>query len=411
MSTPYKPLSEQIANKMILDLKSNVSIFQRPENNANSAMPFNLESGNRYPGASALTLLMQKRDDPRWATFDQANRNRTAVNLGAAGTYINFKTRYEYQKMFKNGEPVLNKSGKQRFERVRLPEPKDVVVKVFNAEQMRKMTDWEKEPALLSPSERVDMILDNSKVALEHGGDDMLYDKASDTIVIPEKEQFASPEQYAAEALHQLVHREIGSALEDQGMVKEELTANLASLFLSKELNLPYELNYHEGYVNSWAQVLKEEPGELFKAAADAQKIMDKIMGYEQQREEKQDVEKGAQTGADVVQEQQTGTAAEQAQDTPRVNPDKLTKGEIIPHNGTEFKVISVLKNNEYNMQDLGDKRKFKMSAESGLFASLIEARNNSQEISTGMEEDVEEQESYEVGEEEQIDNGYQMQR
>jgi antirestriction protein ArdC len=411
MSTPYKPLSEQIANKMILDLKSNVSIFQRPENNANSAMPFNLESGNRYPGASALTLLMQKRDDPRWATFDQANRNRTAVNPGAAGTFINFKTQYEYQKMFKNGEPVLNKSGKQRFERVRLPEQKEVVAKVFNAEQMRKMTDWEKEPALLSPAERAEMILDNSKVAIEHGGDDMLYDKATDTIVIPEKEQFASPEQYAAEALHQLVHREIGHALEDQGMVKEELRANLASLFLSKELNLPYELNYHEGYVNSWAQVLKEEPGELFQAAADAQKIMDNVMGFEQQLEEKQEAEQGAQTGADEVQEQQTGIVAEQAQDAPRVNPDKLTKGEIIPHNGTEFKVISVLKNNEYNMQDLGDKRKFKMSAESGLFASLIEARNNSQEISTGIAEEVDEQESYEAGEEEQIDNGYQMQR
>jgi antirestriction protein ArdC len=411
MSTPYKPLSEQIANKMILDLKSNVSIFQRPENNANSAMPFNLESGNRYPGASALTLLMQKRDDPRWATFDQANRNRTAVNPGAAGTFINFRTKYEYQKMVKNGEPVLNKSGKQRFERVRLPEPKEVVAKVFNAEQMRKMPEWEKDPNGLSPKDRALIIIDKSNAVIEHGGDDMLYDPKTDTIILPEPENFASPEQYYAEAIHQLVHREIAGALEDKGMIKEELRANLASLFLSKELGLPYELNYHEGYVNSWAQVLKEEPGELFKAAADAQKIMDNVLGYEQQLEEKQEAEHGAQTGADKVQEQQTGAVAEQAQDAPRVNPDKLTKGEIIPHNGTEFKVISVLKNNEYNMQDLGDKRKFKMSAESGLFASLIEARNNSQEISTGMEEEFETQESYEAGEEEQIDNGYQMQR
>jgi hypothetical protein len=70
--------------------------------------------------------------------------------------------------------------------------------------------------------------------------------------------------------------------------------------------------------------------------------------------------------------------------------------------------VLAELKNNVYNMQDLGDKRKFKMSSDSGLFASLMEARNNSQEISTGMET---ERESPEVQESEQEDNSYQMQR
>jgi hypothetical protein len=32
------------------------------------------------------------------------------------------------------------------------------------------MPEWKKEPAIISPLERVEMILDNSKVALEHGG-------------------------------------------------------------------------------------------------------------------------------------------------------------------------------------------------------------------------------------------------
>jgi antirestriction protein ArdC len=170
MSTPYKPLSEQIANKMILDLKNNTSIFQRPDNNKDSAMPFNLESGNRYPGPSALVLLMQKRDDPRWGTFEQANRNHTAVLKGATGTFINFMSQYDYQKVFKDGEAVLKKNGKQRTERIRLDEPKEVTAKLWNAEQMRKMPEWKKEPAIISPLERVEMILDNSKVALEHGG-------------------------------------------------------------------------------------------------------------------------------------------------------------------------------------------------------------------------------------------------
>src|ERR1700749_123419 len=125
MSTPFKPLSEQITNKMIADLKAGTSIFQQPNNSMNSALPFNIESGHRYAGPSALILLMQKRDDPRWATSKQANRNHTAVLKGATGTWINFLTNYEYQKVFdEKGEPVLKENGKQRVERVKLDEPK-----------------------------------------------------------------------------------------------------------------------------------------------------------------------------------------------------------------------------------------------------------------------------------------------
>ena len=407
MSTPYKPLSEQIANKMITDLKNGTSVFQRPNNSANAALPFNIESGLKYAGPSALVLLMQKRDDPRWATSNQANRNHTAVLKNSTGTLINFMSSYEYQKVVDDkNEPVLKENGKQRVERVKLDQPKQVDAWLFNGEQLRKISKWEREPAILSGVERAEMIIDNSKVQIEHGGDDMLYDKAADTIVIPEKEQFASPEQYMAEAIHQLVHREIGNALEDNGMVKEELRANLASLMLSKELNLPYEMNYHEGYVNSWAQVLKEEPGELFKAAADAQKIVDKVMGFEMQVEvKKEETQEQELDGG----KEQSGADLSQDQEVQKFNSEKLSKGEIIPHNGTQFKVLAELKNNVYNMQDLGDNRKFKMSSDSGLFQSLIEARNNSQEIGIDIKDNLETQESYETGEQE--DNNYQMQR
>jgi len=416
MSTPFKPLSEQIAGKMIADIKAGTSIFQRPNNSLNSALPFNIESGHRYAGPSALVLLMQKRDDPRWATSNQANRNHTAVNKGATGTLINFMSSYEYQKVFDGDQPVMKENGKQRTERVKLDEPKQVEAWLFNGEQLRKMPKWEKEPAMLSPAERAEAILDNSKVAIEHGGDDMLYDQQSDTIVIPEKEQFASPEQFYAEALHQLAHRTAAlemnqsqeGAVDQSANSKLELRTNLASLLLSKELNLPYDLNYHAGYLNAWAQVLKEEPGELFKAAGDAQKVVDHVLAFEQPLEEKQEASQENET-ADA--RQQSGGVAETGVDHPSFNPDRLTKGEIIPHNGTTFKVLAELKNNVYNMQDLGDKRKFKMASDSGLFASLIEARNNSQEIGTGMEAEREPAEVEEFNEAEEIDNSYQMQR
>src|ERR1700744_254312 len=183
MSTPFKPLSEQITGKMIADLKAGTSIFQLPNNSLNAAMPFNIESGHRYAGPSALILLMQKRDDARWGTSNQANRNHTAVLKGATGTLINFMTQFEYQKVFdEKGEPALKENGKQRTERVKLDEPKQVDAWLFNGEQMRNMPKWEKEPMELSPVERAQLILDNSQAVIEHGGDDMFYETLSDTI-------------------------------------------------------------------------------------------------------------------------------------------------------------------------------------------------------------------------------------
>ena len=418
MSTPFKPLSEQITGKMIADLKAGTSIFQRPNNSLNSALPFNLESGHRYAGPSALILLMQKRDDPRWGTSNQANRNHTAVVKGATGTLIQFMSNYEYQKMVdEHGEPVLKENGKQRTERIKLEEPKQVDAWLFNGEQMRNIQKWEKEPNILSPAERAQVILDNSKAVIENGGDDMFYDRQLDAIIIPEMEQFASLEQYYAEALHQLAH---WTAAEDRlnrplvgdpgefVMIREELRTNLASLLLSKELNLPYELNYHEGFINSWAQVMKDEPSELFKAASDAQKIVDHILGFEQRIEEKQEADQSAQ----AENANETGKAAESGIDTPKIDPAKLTEGEVIPHNGTEFKVIKAQKNNVYQMQDLGSERKFKMSAKDELFGLLLDARNNSQEVSLDRGVSAEETAYHETEAVEQfLDEQYQIER
>jgi len=406
MST-YKPLSEQIAGRMIMDIKNGTSVFQRPNNSLNSALPFNIESGHKYAGPSALVLLMQKRDDPRWGTSNQANRNHTAVMKGATGTLINFMTQFEYQKVVdEKGEPVLKENGKQRTERVKLDEPKQVDAWMFNGEQMRNMPKWEKEPMELSPAERAQVILDNSKAVIEHGGDDMFYDRQLDAIIIPEKEQFANPEQYYAEALHQLAHKTYQTeGLNRDGdlhageMVSEELRTNLASLFLSKELNLPYDMNEHVGYLNSWSVLLKEEPGELFKAASDAQKIVDHVMAFEKKVEMQQEAGTGEEMANDAVKERDT--QQETAQEPVKGNPNKLETGDVIRYKGNEFTVLSEQKNKVLKVQDAsGDK--FNLKPKDGLYSALLHAKNNPLEASQEMEQSTAEEES--LGEEEETD-------
>ena len=236
----------------------------------------------------------------------------------------------------------------------------------------------------------------------------MLYDLKSDTIVLPEKEQFASPGQYYAEALHQLAHRtaekDLGvsadGALDQWSNSKLELRTNLASLFMSKELNLPYDLNYHAGYAGSWAQIMKEEPSELYKAAADAQKIADRVLGLEYAQEQKQETE------AEQVQEQELPVQEQPAAEA-HFDSGKLNKGEVIPYDGKDFKVVSELKNKVYQMQDLSDGRKFKMSSKDALFTNLLEARNSSQEQVMTVEHDRREERDESFEQEE--NQGYSM--
>lgn len=72
-----------------------------------------------------------------------------------------------------------------------------------------------------------------------------------------------------------LRHDVKGSAL----CAEEELRAELSSAFLADELNIPSDLRNHASYIEHWLAFLKEDMREMFRAAADAQKIVETILG------------------------------------------------------------------------------------------------------------------------------------
>jgi hypothetical protein len=54
---------------------------------------------------------------------------------------------------------------------------------------------------------------------------------------------------------------------------REELRAEMTSAILARETGIPHNPDRHASYVESWIQAVKKDPNELFRAAADAQKI------------------------------------------------------------------------------------------------------------------------------------------
>ena len=60
----------------------------------------------------------------------------------------------------------------------------------------------------------------------------------------------------------------------------EELRAELASAFIGTILGLPTDIPDHASYIAIWVKRLKEDKREIFRAAADAQKIADMALGF-----------------------------------------------------------------------------------------------------------------------------------
>src|SRR5208283_1182593 len=90
-------------------------------------------------------------------------------------------------------------------------------------------------------------------------------------------------------ALHELSHwtshptrlnRELKTRFGSAAYAMEELRAELSSAFLAGELGIPADIPNHASYITGWLKPLKDDKREIFRAAADAQRIVDMILGF-----------------------------------------------------------------------------------------------------------------------------------
>jgi hypothetical protein len=70
----------------------------------------------------------------------------------------------------------------------------------------------------------------------------------------------------------------------DISYAKEELRAELASVFLAAERGIPHDPEQHAAYASSWINVLKQDKNEIFRAAHDASRAADFLLALERDR-------------------------------------------------------------------------------------------------------------------------------
>jgi putative DNA primase/helicase len=312
---PKKLFQEVVAERLIEQLNQGTAPWQKPWVAGAPAahFPMNPTTGKRYKGINAIFLMSQDRADQRWMTYRQAAAAGAQVRKGERGTPIQYwKFQDEAAKIDAQGRPVLDANGEPVMDRVQLERPRVFHATVFNAEQMDGLPPQrvEQREQSWTAVERAENILTASRATIKHEMQNRAYYRsATDSIHLPEPSQFATADNYYATALHELghwtghasrLHRDLSHPFGSQGYAKEELRAEIASMIIGDELGIGHDPGQHAAYVQSWIAVLKDDPLEIFRAAADAEKIQGFVMALEQTQEQQQE-QKQEHVHADVL--------------------------------------------------------------------------------------------------------------
>lgn len=233
--------------------------------------------------------------DHRWCTYAQAKAKGWHVKAGEKGTKIEFWSMYDTKsrRILSIGEAnkllLEDANAKKRIRMV----AKSYVV--FNAEQIEGIPLLEKSRSSIAPSEqitlkKIETIAGGMGVPIENKGNVSLYNKTRDVIYMPPLDKFVSVSDYAAVLLHELSHstmhpsrlnRSCEGEFKLEARAKEELRAEISSVFMMSELDLTYgsqHLDNHKAYIQSWIELLENNPEELFQAIKEAEKIQEYMM-------------------------------------------------------------------------------------------------------------------------------------
>ncbi len=276
---------QEVTDRIVAALEAGTRPWRQPWDNGSPTAPVNGATGRRYHGINVLLLAMTSfglGGDPRFCSYKQAGDRGWQVRKGERGTTVFFFKRMLVED--RDAPPDAT----DRTKAVPLLR----AYTVFNGSQIDGI------PAFVPPDRRelawerpeaADVILANSGAVLRFGGDRAFYSPGQDFIQLPEPASFHTPEDFAATALHEAAHwsgskrrldRDLAGRFGSAAYAQEELRAELSSCFIGSVLNLPCDIPNHANYLANWAAKLKEDKREIFRAAADAQRIADYLLAF-----------------------------------------------------------------------------------------------------------------------------------
>ena len=287
---------KEMVEKALEDLKTGEKPFW--QKGWNSSRAVNPTTGNKYQGVNSAILLIRSEDknylDNRWVTFKQAETKGWKVKKGEKAVRLEY---WKWEKAVK----TKDEKGEEIEKTVKMDNPMVSYFTVFNAEQLENIPSNENIKKDFRNNELIENILKNSEAPIIYGkSDEAFYSPEKDKIYLPKREFFENEERFYAVALHEIAHStghesRLGRiSSEEKPLVekyaREELVAELTSMFLQQELGIKVsenekDFNNHKAYLQHYINILEKDPNELFRALKRADQAAEKVLDMGKIRE------------------------------------------------------------------------------------------------------------------------------
>ena len=298
---------KEFAGKLKEQIERGVAPWQKPWKPGESRLPKNIQTDKAYRGGNSVYLSVTQTakgySDHRWATYKQISEMGGQVRKGEKATHVLFYKFDDEKKKAQEQPGTPTTEGKAEKEQTRPPMVRCYAV--FNVEQAdglkldRKPGDEIKEPEWKA-HQTAERVIQESGVHVAHvRGDRACYNVQTDKVTLPEREQFATANGYYQTALHELGHATGHPSRMDRDTLKngvgnfgsveyarEELRAEMSAMMTGERVGVGHDGSRGAAYVDGWIKALDQDPKEMYKAAADAQKISDYLIRPIKEREQ-----------------------------------------------------------------------------------------------------------------------------
>jgi antirestriction protein ArdC len=284
-------LYDDITDKIITELEAGRVPWVQPWGTGTAkaplAMPKNASTGRFYSGINVLILWGAVIDlgftGQSWLTFRQALSLGGHVRKGERGTTVVYADRFvpadEQRRAREFGEEAHAIAFLKRFT-------------VFNVDQCDELpadivtSAPPPLPGMIEPV--VESLIGATGIDFRIGGNRAFYAPTEDYVQVPPPAAYFEPINWHRTALHELAHasghpsrlgRDLSGGYGTRKYAFEELIAEVSSAFSCAALGIVPTVR-HADYIASWLEVLREDNRAIVRAASQASKVADYLLGF-----------------------------------------------------------------------------------------------------------------------------------
>ena len=284
-------LYDEITSKIIAELEAGRLPWVQPWGTAAAkaslALPKNASTGRAYSGVNVLILwgavIEHGFPSQRWLTFRQALSLGGNVRKGERGTTVVYADRFvpddEKRRARETGEEAQTIPFLKRFT-------------VFNSAQCENLPE---DVAVAAPAldagliePRVEALIAATGIDFRIGGNRAYYAPAPDYVQVPPPQAYFEPINWHRTTLHECAHasgaphrlnRDLSGTYGTKKYAFEELVAEISAAFCCAALGIVPTVR-HADYIGSWLEVLHEDNRAIVRAASQASKAADYLLGF-----------------------------------------------------------------------------------------------------------------------------------